>query len=70
MQRYMIVHVLAYLGSQYKISRSWMDVLINYVLLFGVVNLDSCHFAMDPTAIVLQIVYKSSKNCDGDPGNN
>jgi hypothetical protein len=28
--------VLAYLVNQYKIPRSWVDVSISYVLLFGV----------------------------------
>jgi hypothetical protein len=42
--------VLANLGSQvYKISCSRVDVLILYVLLFGVMNLTCCDFTMDPT---------------------
>jgi hypothetical protein len=31
-----------------KLSSSWVDVPIFYVLLFGVVYLASCDFAMDP----------------------
>jgi hypothetical protein len=49
----------------YKISCSWVDVLISYVLLFEVVYLTWCDFAMDPTEDQYQILEK----CDGDPGN-
>jgi hypothetical protein len=38
-----------YWESVYKISRIWGDVLTFYVLLFGVVHLAWCDFAMDPT---------------------
>jgi hypothetical protein len=62
MQRQMIVP--AYLGSQCtKFSRSWVEVLIFYVLLFAV------DFAMDPTKEQHQILCKSRKKCDGDSGN-
>jgi hypothetical protein len=50
-----------------KVSQSWVDVLILYVLLFGVVYLTWCNFVMDPTASVYQILCKSRKKWDGDP---
>jgi hypothetical protein len=46
-----------------------MDVLIVYVLLFGIVYLASSDFAMDPTTSVHQILCKSRKERDGDPSN-
>jgi hypothetical protein len=39
-----------------------------YVLLFGVVYLASCYFAMDPTKEQHQILCNSQKKFDGDPG--
>jgi hypothetical protein len=45
--------------SVYKISRSSVEVQISYILLFGVVYLTWCDFAMDPTASVHQILFKS-----------
>jgi hypothetical protein len=43
-------------------SRSWVDVLIFYVLLFGVVYLAWCNFVMDLTSSVYKILCKSGKN--------
>jgi hypothetical protein len=44
-----------------------VDVLIYYVPLFGVLYLAWCNFAMGPTK-KHQILCKSRKKCDGDPG--
>jgi hypothetical protein len=61
MQQYMIV--LAYLGeSAYKISHSWADVLHSPFYL------ESCDFRIDPTKEQYQILCRSWKKCDGDPG--
>jgi hypothetical protein len=57
------------LGVMYIISRSWMDVLNFYVLLFGVAYLVWWDFAMDPTKKQHQILCRSWKKWDGDPGN-
>jgi hypothetical protein len=46
-----------------------MDVLISYVLLFGVMYLPWFDFSMDPTASVHQILYKFQEKCDRTPGN-
>jgi hypothetical protein len=43
-------------------------VLIFYVLIFGVLYMALCGFAMDPTK-EHQILCKSRKKCDRDPGN-
>jgi hypothetical protein len=40
-----------------------------YVLLFGVVYLALLDFPMDPTKEQHQILYKSLKKCNEDPGN-
>jgi hypothetical protein len=53
----------------YKIPRKWVDVLVFYVFLFGVVYLAWWGFAMEPTKEKRQILYKSRKKCDGDFGN-
>jgi hypothetical protein len=50
-------------------SHSWVEVLTSYVLLFGVVFLARCDFAIDPTASVHQMLCKSRKKCDEDFGN-
>jgi hypothetical protein len=44
--------------SVYKISCSWVDVLISYVLLFEVVYLTWCNFVMDPPKDQNQILGK------------
>jgi hypothetical protein len=61
-QRYMIV--LAYLGSQCTIFHA-----AEWTSLYGVVYLAWCNFAMDPTEEQHQILCKSHKKCDEDPGN-
>jgi hypothetical protein len=53
----------------YKMSRSWVDVPIFYVLLFGVAYVAWYDFAMDPKASVHQVLCKSRKKYDGDPAN-
>jgi hypothetical protein len=45
-----------------------MDVLFFYVLLFGILYMALCDFAMDPTK-EHQILCNSRKKCDRDPGN-
>jgi hypothetical protein len=54
----------------YKISHSWVEVLILYVLLFGVMYLAWCDFALDPTKKHPQNLCKSEgeKKLEGDPG--
>jgi hypothetical protein len=55
--------------SVYKISRSWAEELILYVLSFGALYLVRCDFAMDPTKENHKLLFKSRKNCDGDSSN-
>jgi hypothetical protein len=55
--------------SVYTILLTWVDVPIFYVLLFGVVYLAWCDFAMDSSASVHQILCKSRKSCYGDSVN-
>jgi hypothetical protein len=61
--------VLAYLGSQCTKFHSWMNVLIFYDLLFGVVSVAWCYFPMNPTKEQHQILCKSRKKCEWGPGN-
>jgi hypothetical protein len=42
--------------------------VIFYALLFGVTYLAQCGFVIDPTKEQCQILCRSQKNCDGDPG--
>jgi hypothetical protein len=53
----------------YKISHSWVDVLIFYIVLFGVVYLARRDFEMDRTKEQDYIFSKARKKYDGDPGN-
>jgi hypothetical protein len=48
--------------SVYKISHTWVDVLIFYVVLFGAVYLAWCNFALDPMKGQLLILYKSRES--------
>jgi hypothetical protein len=56
-----------YWESDYKILCSWVDVLIFYVLLFGVLYLAWCDFVTDPTKEQHKILHKSRKKCNGGP---
>jgi hypothetical protein len=55
--------------SVYKISNRSAEALIFYVLLFGVAYLASRDLAMYSTKEQHQILCKSRKKLDGDPGN-
>jgi hypothetical protein len=46
-----------------------MDMVIIYVHLFGVLYVAWCDFKIDPTKEQNQILCKSQKKWDGDPGN-
>jgi hypothetical protein len=61
--------VLAYLGSQCTQFMQLSRCADCYVISFGAVYLAWCDFAMDPTKEQHQIVCKSLKKCDEDPGN-
>jgi hypothetical protein len=64
MQRYMITHTSISSESLYEISRSWVDILIFYVPLFGVVYVDWYDFMMGPTKEQNQILCKCRKKCE------
>jgi hypothetical protein len=68
MQRLLIDNISISWESLYKISHSSVYVLISYVLLFGLIYLDWCDFVMNLTKEKHQILCKSLKDCDGDPG--
>jgi hypothetical protein len=54
--------------SVYQMPYSWLD-LVFYILLFEVLHLAWCYFAMNPTTEQHQILCKFRKMCDRDPDN-